>query len=75
MIVKAVDEGMMSYRVAKTQAEKYGRVGPIEKVLPAVTACKLTTDATKMPGIRNVVISAEDVVSAVIPHLVPVPRP
>lgn len=47
MIVKAVDEGMMSYRVAKTQAEKYGRVGPIEKVLPAVTACKLTTDATK----------------------------
>lgn len=47
MIVKAVDEGMMSYRVAKTQAEKYSRVGPIEKVLPAVTACKLTTDATK----------------------------
>lgn len=39
MIVKAVDEGMMSYRVAKTQAEKYGRVGPIEKcclLLPRV---------------------------------------
>ena len=46
MIVKMVDEGMMSYRVATTQALQESNPGVIEKVLPAITACKLTTEAT-----------------------------
>lgn len=47
MIVKMVDEGMMSYRVATTQALQESDPGVIEKVLPAITACKLTTEATQ----------------------------
>ena len=47
MIVKMVDEGMMSYRVAATQALQESDPGVIEKVLPAITACKLTTEATQ----------------------------
>ena len=47
MTVKMVDEGMMSYRVAAVQARKHSNPGAIEKILPAITACKLTTDATQ----------------------------
>ncbi len=47
MIIKTADQGMLSQRVAKVLADSSGNVGPIEEVLPAVSACKLTTDATK----------------------------
>ncbi len=47
MIVKMVDEGMMSYRIAAVQARKYSDSSAIEDILPAITACKLTTDATQ----------------------------
>ncbi len=47
MIIQAIDKGMMSYRIATGLAEDEKNVGPIEFVLPAVTSCKLTTDATE----------------------------
>ena len=47
MTIQAIDKGMMSYRIATGLAQGEEEVGPIKDVLPAVTACKLTTDATK----------------------------
>lgn len=47
MIIKTADQGMLSQRVAKVLADKNGNIGPIKEVLPAVSVCQLTTDATK----------------------------
>ncbi len=48
MIIKTADQGMLSQRVAKVLADKNGNIGPIKEVLPAVSVCELTTDATKL---------------------------
>lgn len=47
MIVKTADQGLLSQRVAKVLANESKNIGPIEEVLPAVSVCKLTTDATE----------------------------
>lgn len=47
MIIKTADQGMLSQRVAKVLADENNNIGPIEEVLPAVSVCQLTTNATK----------------------------
>ncbi len=47
MMINTVDQGMLSQRVANILTNSYNENGLIEKILPAVSSCQLTTEVAK----------------------------